>query len=117
MGWKGRVCGAVIGLAVDPPPHFAGIALQGAFDQSAARQFWDQLDHIFPNALMFTTSGIAEADDFDRLFLFENNVLAAAPGGINPFGPKHLRGGLRAASGEEDQEDEAFHYPNLAGFG
>ena len=117
MGWKGRVCGAVIGLAVDPPPHFAGIALQGAFNQFATGQFGDQLDHIFPNALMFTASGIAEADDLDRLFLFEKNVLAVVSGGINPFRPKHLRGGLRTAGGEEYQGDEAFHAGSLAGFG
>ena len=66
---------------------------------------------------MFATSGIAETDDFNRLFLFENNVLAAISGGINAFRPKHLRGGLRTASGKEKKGDEAFHGGSLAGFG
>ena len=66
---------------------------------------------------MLAACGIAEADDLYRLFLFENNVLAAVSGGINPFGPKHQRGRLCTAGGEENKGDKAFHRASLAGFG
>ena len=104
-------------LTIDPPAHFAAVALQGGFDQIAAGDARNQFDHVFADALVFTASGIAEADDFHRFFLLEYNVLAAISGGFNPFRPHHQRGRLRAASGEEDEGDEAFHARSLAGFG
>ena len=106
-----------IWLTVDPSAHFAGIALQRGFRQFAARDLGDQGDHVLPDGLMLTSCGIAEADNLYYLFLLENNVLAAVSGGINPFGPKHQRGRLCTAGGEENKGDKAFHRASLAGFG
>ena len=104
-------------LAADPAAHFARIALQGGFHQVASGYLWYQLDHVFADTLMFAAPGIAEANDFNRLFLFKNNVLAAVTGCVYPFRPEHQRGGLRAASGEEDKGNEAFHLGRMWVFG
>ena len=79
--------------------------------------FWNQGDHIGVDGLMFATCGIAKADNLNRFFFLENNVLTAIAHHFNPLCPHHQGGGLRAASGKKNQGDKAFHYRSLAAQG
>lgn len=58
---------------------------------------------------MLAGAGPAEADDLDRFFLFENNVLAAIAGDVKPLRAEHQRRRLRTAGGEDQEEEDYFH--------
>ncbi len=81
-------------LTADVAAHLSAIALQRGFDQFAAGNFWDEVDHICTDRLMFTPSRVAKTDNFDPVALLKQGVRAPFARDIGALGAKELRRGL-----------------------